>query len=44
MSKIQIKEVKSKLDLNKFIAFPDKLYKDNKYRVPQLNNFEKSTL
>ncbi len=44
MSKIQIKEVKSKSDLNKFIAFPDKLYKDNKYRVPQLHNFEKSTL
>jgi len=44
MSKIEIKEVKSKSDLNKFIAFPDKLYKGNKYRVPQLHNFEKSTL
>ncbi|RLD54389.1 MAG: hypothetical protein DRJ01_18080 [Bacteroidetes bacterium] len=44
MSKIEIKEVKSKSDLNKFIAFPNKLYKGNKYRVPQLNAFEKSTL
>ncbi len=44
MSKIEIKEVKSKSDLNKFIAFPDKLYKGNKYRVPQLHNFEKSIL
>ena len=44
MSKIEIKEVKSKSDLNKFIAFPNKLYKGNKYRVPQLHTFEKSTL
>jgi len=44
MSKIQIQEVKSKSDLNKFIAFPNKLYKGNKYRVPQLHTFEKSTL
>lgn len=44
MSKIDIKEVKLKSDLNKFIAFPDKLYKGNKYRIPQLHNFEKSTL
>jgi len=44
MNKIQVQEVKSKSDLNKFISFPDKLYKDNKYRVPQLHSFEKSTL
>ncbi len=44
MSKIEIKDVKSKSDLNKFIAFPNKLYKGNKYRVPQLHTFEKSTL
>ncbi len=44
MSNIEIKEVKTKRDLNKFIAFPDKLYKGNKYRVPQLHTFEKSTL
>ena len=44
MSKIEIIEVSSKSELNKFIAFPDKLYKGNKYRVPQLHSFEKSTL
>ncbi|NPA68051.1 MAG: hypothetical protein GXO50_05520 [Chlorobi bacterium] len=44
MENIRIKEVKSKSDLNKFIAFPDKLYKGNKYRVPQLHSFERSTL
>ena len=44
MKNIEIKEVKSKSDLNKFISFPDKLYKKNKYRVPQLHSFEKSTL
>jgi len=44
MSKIEIKEVESSSELNKFIAFSDRLYKGNKYRVPQLHNFEKSTL
>ena len=44
MSKIEIKELRSKSDLNKFIAFPNKLYKGNKYRVPQLQAFEKSAL
>jgi hypothetical protein len=44
MSKIEIKELRSKSDLNKFIAFPNKLYKGNKYRVPQLHAFEKSAL
>ncbi|NPA44680.1 MAG: GNAT family N-acetyltransferase [Chlorobi bacterium] len=44
MSNIEIKEVKSKSDLNKFISFVDKLYKGNKYKVPQLHSFEKSTL
>ena len=44
MNKIEIKEVESKSDLNKFIAFPNKLYSGNKYRVPQLHSFEKSTL
>lgn len=41
---IRIEEVKSNAVLNKFIAFPDKLYKGNQYRVPQLHSFEKSTL
>ncbi len=44
MEQVIIKEVKSKSDLNKFITFQDKLYKDNDYRVPQLHAFEKSTL
>jgi len=44
MSKIQIQEVKSKSDLNKFIAFPNKLYSGNKFRVPQLDIYEKKSL
>jgi hypothetical protein len=44
MEKITVKEVHTKAELNKFIAFPDKLYNGNKYRVPQLHIFEKSTL
>ncbi len=44
MSVIEIKEVQSKKDLKKFIEFPDKLYKGNPYRVPQLHTFEYSTL
>jgi len=44
MSDTLIKEVKTSSDLNRFIAFPDKLYKGNKYRVPQLHSIERSTL
>lgn len=33
---ITVKEVKTKRDLNKFIDFPVKLYKDNPYFVPSL--------
>ena len=44
MNKVQIREVKSKSDLKKFIAFPDKLYKGNKYRVPQLHMYERAAL
>ena len=44
MDQLYIKEVKSKSELNRFISFPDKLYKGNKYRVPQLHSFERSTL
>ncbi len=44
MEKIIIKEVKSKRDLQRFITFPDRLYKGNPYRVPQLHAFELSTL
>ncbi len=44
MGNVKIKEVKSKSDLNKFIGYVDKLYKNNKYKVPQLHTFEKSNL
>lgn len=44
MKKITIVEVKTRSDLNKFISFPDELYKGNKYRVPQLHLYEKSAL
>ncbi len=37
---ILIKEVKSKRDLKKFISFPYKLYKGNKYWIPQLKKDE----
>ncbi|NTW31280.1 MAG: hypothetical protein HGB12_01370 [Bacteroidetes bacterium] len=41
---IQIIEVKTKKQLSEFIKFPDKLYKDNKFRVPPLHSFEKAAL
>lgn len=41
---IQIKEVITKGQLSKFVNFPDTLYKGNKYMVPQLHVFERSTL
>lgn len=44
MKKFIIEEVKSKSDLNQFIAFPDRLYKGNAYRVPQLHTFERKVL
>ncbi len=44
MTNIIVKEVKSKSDLRKFIAFPDRLYKENKYRVPPLHIYEKAAL
>ncbi len=44
MKNIVVKEVKSKSELKKFIAFQDKLYAGNKYRVPQLHIYEKAAL
>jgi len=41
---VTIKKVSSTSELNKFISFPDKLYKGSKFRVPQLHSFEKSSL
>ena len=37
---ILIKEAKSKRDIKKFVAFPYKLYKGNKYWIPQLKKDE----
>jgi len=44
MEQLFIKEVKTKSDFNRFISFPDELYKGNKFRVPQLHSIERSTL
>lgn len=44
MKNILIKEVQSAKELNRFLAFPNALYKDNPFRVPQLFGFERSTL
>ncbi len=44
MGNLDIKEVKTAADLKKFIAFPDELYKNNKFRVPPLHKFEKAIL
>jgi len=41
---IEVVLVDNKKLLKEFVAFPDKLYKGNKYRVPQLHTFENSTL
>jgi len=41
---VQIKEVQTKEQLSNFIKFPDILYLDNKYRVPQLHYYEKTIL
>lgn len=42
--KIQVKEVQNKKDLDTFIKFPMKLYKDNPYYVPSLINDEKQSM
>ncbi len=41
MAKYRIQEVVSKADEKLFLSFQDKLYKGNKYRVPQLHISEK---
>lgn len=41
---IKITEVSSGPDLDKFIRFPDRLYKGNPYRVPPLHSAERGTL
>ncbi|MDD2594979.1 MAG: N-acetyltransferase [Bacteroidales bacterium] len=39
-----IKEVSTKKDLKQFVKFPNRLYKNNKYYVPQLVSAEMDTL
>ena len=41
---ITIKEVKTKSDLRKFVHFPNELYKDNPYYVPQIESMDRDTL
>ena len=40
----QIKEVKTRKDLRAFVHFPNQLYKDNLYYVPQIESMERDTL
>lgn len=41
---IRIKEVTTRSDLKKFVRFPNTLYKDNEYYVPQIESMELDTL
>lgn len=41
---VVIKEVKNRRDLRRFVLFPEKLYKDNKYYVPPIVFNEMDTL
>ena len=42
--RITTKEVKTKSDLRKFVHFPNELYKDNPYYVPQIESMDRNTL
>ncbi|MBQ6437606.1 MAG: N-acetyltransferase [Bacteroidales bacterium] len=41
---VTIKEVKTMKDLRAFVHFPNELYKDNPYYVPQIESMERDTL
>lgn len=41
---VTIKEVRTKSDLRKFVHFPNVLYKDNPYYVPQIESMDRDTL
>lgn len=41
---VTIKEVRTKSDLRKFVHFPNALYKDNPYYVPQIESMDRDTL
>ena len=42
--KIKVKEVNSKKELREFVHFPNELYKDNPYYVPQIESMDCDTL
>ncbi len=42
--KVTIKEVRTKKDLRAFVHFPNLLYKDNPYYVPQIESMDRNTL
>ena len=42
--KVTIKEVRTKGDLRKFVHFPNALYRDNPYYVPQIESMDRDTL
>ena len=41
---ITIKKVRNRRDLRKFVHFPNALYKDNQYYVPQIESMDRDTL
>lgn len=41
---LEVREVITKQELNWFISFPDRLYKNNSYRVTPLHQIERATL
>ncbi len=42
--KVVIKEVKTRQDLKAFVHFPNALYRDNPYYVPQIESMDRDTL
>jgi len=42
--KVTIKEAVSKKDIRRFVHFPNRLYKDNPYYVPQIESMDRDTL
>jgi len=42
--KVTIKEVRTKKDLRAFVHFPNLLYKDNPYYLPQIESMDRNTL
>ena len=42
--RVTIKEVKTRKDLRDFVHFPNELYKDNPYYVPQIESMDRDTL